>query len=77
MDWEVARWAKLRGSGSTAFTDLLHIEGVRESLDLSYGTSVHLNKIIDEKLPGRPKFTRSEVVVNGEVFHLYSRDIID
>jgi hypothetical protein len=29
MDWEVARWAKLRGSGSTAFTDLLKIEGVR------------------------------------------------
>ncbi|KAF7364489.1 hypothetical protein MVEN_00317300 [Mycena venus] len=29
MDWEVARWAKLRGSGSTAFTDLLHIDGVR------------------------------------------------
>jgi hypothetical protein len=30
MDWEMARWAKLRGSGSTAFTDLLHIEGVRQ-----------------------------------------------
>lgn len=28
IDWEVARWAKLRGSGSTAFTDLLAIEGV-------------------------------------------------
>jgi hypothetical protein len=28
MDWEIARWAKLRGSGSTAFTDLLKIEGV-------------------------------------------------
>ena len=28
MDWEVARWAKLRGLGSTAFTDLLNIEGV-------------------------------------------------
>lgn len=28
MDWEVARWAKLRGSGSTAFTELLKIEGV-------------------------------------------------
>jgi hypothetical protein len=27
MDWEVAQWAKLRGSGSTAFTDLLKIEG--------------------------------------------------
>ncbi|KAJ7252923.1 hypothetical protein C8J57DRAFT_1187466 [Mycena rebaudengoi] len=77
MDWEVAKWAKLRGSGSTAFTDLLHIDGVRDSLDLSYGTSPQLNKIIDEKLPGRPKFTRSEVVVNNEVFYLYSRDIIE
>ncbi|KAJ7175571.1 hypothetical protein C8R46DRAFT_1174477 [Mycena filopes] len=77
VDWEVARWAKLRGSGSTAFTDLLHIDGVRDSLDLSYGTSAQLNKIIDDKLPGRPKFTRSSVVVNGEVFHLYSRDIIE
>ena len=28
MEWEVARWAKLRGSGSTAFSDLLAIEGV-------------------------------------------------
>ncbi|KAJ7467312.1 hypothetical protein B0H11DRAFT_2159568 [Mycena galericulata] len=77
MDWEVAKWAKLRGSGSTAFTDLLHIDGVRESLDLSYSTSGQLNKIIDEQLPGRPKFIRSEVVVNGEVFHLYSRNIIE
>ncbi|KAJ7931901.1 hypothetical protein B0H13DRAFT_1857554 [Mycena leptocephala] len=66
MDWEVAKWAKLRGSGSTAFTDLLNVEGVRSALDLSYSNSVQLNKIIDEKLPGRPKFTRSEVVVNGE-----------
>lgn len=29
MDWEIARWAKLRGPGSTAFTELLGIEGVR------------------------------------------------
>ncbi|KAF7342815.1 hypothetical protein MSAN_01997400 [Mycena sanguinolenta] len=77
MDWEIGKWAKLRGAGSTAFTDLLKIGGVREALDLSYGTSVELNKIIDEKLPGRPKFTRSEVVVNGEVFQLYSRDILE
>jgi hypothetical protein len=28
VDWEVARWAKLRGYGSTAFTDLLKIDGV-------------------------------------------------
>ncbi|KAJ7181984.1 hypothetical protein C8R46DRAFT_1313743 [Mycena filopes] len=77
VDWEVAKWAKVRGAGSTAFTDLLNIDGVCESLDLSYGTSVQLNKIIDTKLPGRPKFTRSEVVVNGEVFPLYSRDILE
>ncbi|KAJ6559035.1 hypothetical protein B0H10DRAFT_1846098 [Mycena sp. CBHHK59/15] len=77
LDWEIARWAKLRGAGSTAFTDLLHIDGAHKSLDLSFGTSAQLNKIIDEKLPGRPKFTWLEVVVNGEVFHLYSRDIIE
>ncbi|KAJ7871067.1 hypothetical protein B0H13DRAFT_2555721 [Mycena leptocephala] len=77
MDWEVARWAKLRGSGSTAFTDLLKIEGVREALGLSYGNSVQLNTIIDGKLPGRPKFTRTEVVVGGEAFELYSRNIIE
>ena len=28
IDWAVARWAKLRGPGSTAFTELLKIEGV-------------------------------------------------
>ncbi|KAJ7707002.1 hypothetical protein B0H14DRAFT_3099614 [Mycena olivaceomarginata] len=77
MDWEIARWAKLRGSGSTAFNDLLAIEGVRDSLDLSYGNSVQLNKIIDELPAARPKFERSEVVVNGEVYHLYSRDILE
>jgi hypothetical protein len=28
IEWEVARWAKLRGATSTAFTDLLSIDGV-------------------------------------------------
>ncbi|KAJ7823158.1 hypothetical protein B0H14DRAFT_2370305 [Mycena olivaceomarginata] len=77
LDWEVARWAKLRGAGSTAFTELLKIDGVAQALGLSYRNSVELNSIIDEKLPGRPKFTRSEIVVAGEVFELYSRDIIE
>ena len=27
-DWEIARWAKLRGVGSTAFSELLAIDGV-------------------------------------------------
>jgi hypothetical protein len=30
IEWEVARWAKLRGSSSTVFTDLLSIDGVRD-----------------------------------------------
>ncbi|KAJ7438607.1 hypothetical protein FB451DRAFT_1447943 [Mycena latifolia] len=77
MDWDIARWAKLRGSGSTAFTDLLEIDGVCKALGLSYGNSVQLNAIIDEHLPGRPKFTRSEIVLEGEVFDLYSRNIIE
>jgi hypothetical protein len=29
IDWEIARWAKLRGPGSTALSELLRIEGVR------------------------------------------------
>lgn len=31
MDWDVAKWAKLRGPSSTAFTELLAIDGVRTS----------------------------------------------
>ena len=29
IDWEVARWAKMQGPGSTAVSDLLKIDGVR------------------------------------------------
>jgi hypothetical protein len=31
IDWKVARWGKLHSAGSTAFSDLLAIEGVRFS----------------------------------------------
>ena len=27
-DWEIARWAKLQGAGSTAFSELLAIDGI-------------------------------------------------
>jgi len=30
-DWEIARWAKLRGPGSTAFSELINIKGVRHT----------------------------------------------
>lgn len=29
LDWEMARWAKLRGPGSTALSELLKLDGVR------------------------------------------------
>ena len=30
LEWEIAQWAKLRGPGATAFTELLEIEGVSQ-----------------------------------------------
>jgi hypothetical protein len=30
IDWEIAQWAKLQGPGSTAFSDLLAIDGVSD-----------------------------------------------
>jgi hypothetical protein len=77
MDWEIARWAKLHGPGSTAFDDWLQIEGVKEALSLSYSNSRELNRIIDNKLPGRPKFQHKEIVVAGEVFDLHHRDVLE
>ncbi|KAJ6533473.1 hypothetical protein B0H19DRAFT_1213945 [Mycena capillaripes] len=78
IDWEVAKWAKLRGSTSTAFTDLLSIDGVPEALALSYKNSRELNQIIDHELPeGRPTFSRQEIVVGGEAFDVYFRPVVD
>ncbi|KAI0762223.1 hypothetical protein C8Q74DRAFT_135973 [Fomes fomentarius] len=78
LDWEIARWAKLRGSGSTAFTDLLAIEEVAQRLELSYKNSRELNKIIDDKLPsGRPRFHRHEIVIAEEAFEVYFRNILE
>ncbi len=38
LDWELAKWAKLRGIGSTAFSDLLSIEEVSCSHCSHHGT---------------------------------------
>ncbi|KAJ3815928.1 hypothetical protein F5876DRAFT_29486 [Lentinula aff. lateritia] len=68
----------MRGSGSTAFSDLLAIDGVIEALGLSYRNSNDLNDIIDNKIPSRrPSFTREEVIIAGQSFDLYKRDIIE
>ncbi|KAG2336453.1 hypothetical protein BDR05DRAFT_978791 [Suillus weaverae] len=61
MDWEVAHWAK-----------------VHEALGLSYKNSVELNKIIDTKIPSRrPAFTHHEACVAGEMYDIFSRDILE
>ncbi|KAH7920917.1 hypothetical protein BV22DRAFT_1107450 [Leucogyrophana mollusca] len=78
IDYELARWAKLRGPGSTAFSDLLAIEGLYEALGLSYKNSQELNRIIDEKIPSqRPRFQRKEIKVAGEAFDVYFHDILE
>ncbi|RPD75308.1 hypothetical protein L226DRAFT_462412 [Lentinus tigrinus ALCF2SS1-7] len=78
LDWQVARWGKLRGSGSTAFTEFLEIEGVAERLALSYKNTRELNKLVDKKLPNaRPQFRREEIIVGGEAFEVYARDVLE
>ncbi|KAI0821718.1 hypothetical protein BC628DRAFT_793206 [Trametes gibbosa] len=78
LDWEVARWAMLRGPGSTAFTELLKIPGLAEQLGLSYKTTLELKDIIDSKLAAhRPRFVRHEIVIAGEAFEVYFRDVVE
>ncbi|KAJ3553227.1 hypothetical protein NP233_g12696 [Leucocoprinus birnbaumii] len=77
LDWEVAQWAKLHGPGATALTKLLAVDGVREALGLSFKNTDELNNVIDADLAGRPQFHRREVVVGGESFEFFSRDILE
>ncbi|KAG2029427.1 hypothetical protein BDR03DRAFT_1018401 [Suillus americanus] len=75
IDYEVAKWAKLHGAGSMAFSDLLAIDGLHDALGLSYQNSHELNHIIDQKLPcRRPQFKHEEIIVANEAFNVYSRE---
>ncbi|KAJ3720606.1 hypothetical protein C8R42DRAFT_582482 [Lentinula raphanica] len=68
----------MRGPGSNAVSELLNIEGVADALGLSFRTAKELDSIIDTKLPSsRPAFTRKEVVIAGESFDMYARDILE
>jgi len=49
---------------------------VFKSLGLSFKSSNELNKIIDDQLPGRPRFERHEIMVANEVCEVYFRDVI-
>ncbi|KAH9013364.1 hypothetical protein EDB85DRAFT_2076599 [Lactarius pseudohatsudake] len=74
MEWEIARWAKLRGPGSTAFTELTSIEGAAKKLELSFKNMRELDRIIDKKLPGHPRFQRHEVMAGSEVCEKHYTD---
>ncbi|KAI1788558.1 hypothetical protein LXA43DRAFT_1063534 [Ganoderma leucocontextum] len=77
IDWLVARWAKMRGPGSTAVMELLQIEQLAELLGLSFQNSRKLNKKVDEELAsGRPRFIRRKIIVGGEAFEVFYWDII-
>ncbi|KAH8997704.1 hypothetical protein EDB86DRAFT_2803420 [Lactarius hatsudake] len=76
-DWEIARWAKMRGPTSSAVADILAIPGVVDKLDLSYRTPNELNKIIDTELPGRPRFMCKDMTIAGYTLEFYFRDILE
>ncbi|KAH9164278.1 hypothetical protein EDB89DRAFT_2116298 [Lactarius sanguifluus] len=68
LDWQIAKWAKLRGPSSTAFTEMMAIEGVQERLGLTFKNTRELNDLVDSHLP--------EVLVGDEVCEVFYRDII-
>ncbi|KAK7685479.1 hypothetical protein QCA50_011343 [Cerrena zonata] len=76
INWEIARWAKLRGPGSNAFSELLSIDGLAEKLNLTFKNTHELNHIIDEYIPGRPSFRCKPVYLDNEPLDLYYRPII-
>ncbi|RDX49827.1 hypothetical protein OH76DRAFT_1350331 [Lentinus brumalis] len=77
LDWQVARWAKMRGPGSTVVTELLEIDELVQLLGLSFKNVRELNAIIDNDLSsGRPRFIRREIIVAGEAFEVFYHDII-
>ena len=47
-----------------------------DSLGLSYRNTRELNRIIDEEMPGRPRFKCEEVSIGGESFDFYFREVI-
>ncbi|KXN92641.1 hypothetical protein AN958_01488 [Leucoagaricus sp. SymC.cos] len=77
MDWEVARWAKLHGSGSMAISELLSIKELQDKLNLSYKNIDELNKIIDMKLPQWPIFQHCVARLDGEeMVEFYAYNVI-
>ena len=47
-----------------------------ETLGLSYKNTNELNQLIDS-LPSCPKFKREEIIIAGQAFDIYHRDILE
>ncbi|KAI0063046.1 hypothetical protein BV25DRAFT_1802716 [Artomyces pyxidatus] len=77
LEWDIVRWAKMRGPTSTAFTELLQIEGVLDKLELSFKTAAEMNELIDGQLPECPGFHCEEIEIDGETYEVYFRDIME
>ena len=89
-DWELALWAKTRGSTSSAVSDLLAIPEVSSppfplaglmplrkvvnKLDLSFRTTNELNDIIDNEMSGPPPFQCKELDIGHELLQFFFCD---
>lgn len=76
MEWDLIRWSKTRGPGSSAFDELLAIEGIQDKLGLSFSTTRKANAIVDTLPAPRPKFERDEITVDGQAYDVYFRDVL-
>lgn len=58
---------------------MLQSDGTKlvEKLGLSYKNSKELDWIINDSLPGRPRFRRDSIVVGSETCEVYHRDAIE
>ncbi|KAF8975663.1 hypothetical protein BDQ17DRAFT_1395239 [Cyathus striatus] len=77
LEWDIAKWAKLQGSSSNVFDQLIQIDGVIDKLGLSFHSSSELNQRIDDDLPGCPHFVWKEICIGNEICDVYFQDIID
>ena len=50
LEWEIAQWSKMRGPSSTAFTELMNIEGVSEFLFIYDGSLLTFKFQVVERL---------------------------
>ena len=52
------------------------LKKVVEQLGLSFQNARELNRIIDEEMPGRPRFKHEEISLGGESFDFHFREVI-